>query len=150
MKRLKRWVVAFLAWEFLTLIKKDQSFKQWVVEKTWREKAKHILDWLFHFNKQIVEDVKEHFDTNALQDHIKKWATFVEAELQNLQKEMSAIKWKKDIITEELITTFQDRFAEIQQTAILIKDSITAFPLEEKINELKKLLESLAKWIKKQ
>ena len=63
---------------------------------------------------------------------------------------MSAIKWKKDIITEELITTFQDRFAEIQQTAILIKDSITDFPLEEKINELKKLLESLAKWIKKQ
>ncbi len=150
MKRLKRWVVAFLAWEFLTLIKKDQSFKQWVVEKTWREKAKHILDWLFHFNKQIVEDVKEHFDTNALQDHIQKWAVFVETELQNLQKEMSAIKWKKNIITEELITTFQDRFAEIQETALLIKESITEFPLEEKINELKKLLESLAKWIKKQ
>lgn len=150
MKRLKRWVVAFLAWEFLTLIKKDQSFKQWVVEKTWREKAKHILDWLFHVNKEIVDDVKEHFDTNALQDHIKKWAAFVETELQKLQKEMSALKWKKDIITEELITSFQDRFAEIQETAILIKDSITAFPLEEKINELKKLLESLAKWIKKQ
>jgi predicted nucleic acid-binding Zn-ribbon protein len=150
MKRLKRWVVAFLAWEFLTLIKKDQSFKQWVVEKTGRDKAKHILDWLFHFNKQIVEDVKEHFDTNALQDHIEKWAAFVETELQNLEKEMSALKWKKNMLTEELITTFQDRFTEIQQTAILIKDSITAFPLEEKINELKKLLESLAKWIKKQ
>ena len=105
---------------------------------------------LFHFNKQIVEDVKEHFDTNALQDHIQKWATFVESELQNLQKEMSALKWKKNVLTEELITTFQDRFAEIQKTALLIKESVHDFPLEEKINELKKLLESLAKWIKKQ
>jgi hypothetical protein len=44
----------------------------------------------------------------------------------------------------------QERLAAFTRTALLIKDQIADFDVEKKIQELKKILESLAKQAKKQ
>jgi len=150
MKRLKRWFIAFLVGEFFTLFKKDKKFKQGVVEKDWLEKVKHIFEGLFDFNKQLVGDAKEHFDMQALETHLQKWVAWVEEEYLNLSQEFQSLKWKWTEVTNEFISQLQQRFDQFTHTALLIKDQISAFDVQEKIQELKKTFEGLAKQAKKQ
>ena len=150
MKRLKRWFVAFLVWEFFTLFKKDPKFKQGVIEKDGVDKIKHIFDWLLDFNKKLVEDAKEHFDTQALEEHLNQWVLWVEHEYASLSEEVNSLKEQWAIVTQEVVLVLQERFAIFTRTALLIKDQIANFDIEKKIQELKKILESLAKQAKKQ
>lgn len=150
MKRLKRWFIAFFLGQFLTLFKKDSRFKKWVIEKNWFEKVKHILDGLLDFNKELVDDAREHFDTQALEEHVHKWVVWVEEEHQRLLQEFETLKTKWTVVTSQLIWELQHRFDAFTHTALLVKEQITAFNVQEKIQELKKILESLAKQAKKQ
>ncbi len=145
MKRLKWWIVAFLAGEFLTMMKKDDEFKQWVTEKTGWEKVKHILDWLFDFNKQLVEEVKEKFDSTLLEDQLHQGRDRVLKEYERLTHEIEIIKAKGTILTQEMQIQLQERFDALQHTAELVKETITEFPVQEKLAALKKTLDSFAK-----
>lgn len=150
MKRFKRWFLALLLGEFLTLFKKDPAFKQWVLEKKGFEKVKHVFDGLFDFNKQLVEEVKEQFDTQALEKHLHEWVAWVEREYGSLVEELQPLKVKWATVTHELLVQLQARFDAFSHTALLIKDQISTFNVQEKIAELKKTLENLAKPTKSQ
>jgi hypothetical protein len=150
MKRFKRWFLAFLVGEFFTLFKKDKQFKQWVIEKTGLEKIQHIVEWLLNFNKELVEDAKEHFDTEALETHLQQWVSRVEHEYAELVEQLEPLKVKWGTITHEFLAQLQQRFETFSHTALLVKEKISSFDVEEKIQEMKKIFENLAKQIKKQ
>lgn len=150
MKRLKRWFIAFLVGEFLTLFKKDESFKKGVVEKTWSEKIQHIFDGLLHFNKELVKDTQGFFDTQALETHLQQWVTRVEQEYKQLLAQIEPLKKSSTAITHEFLEDIYLRFDAFSHTALLIKDKITAFDVEKKIQERKKILETVAKKVQKQ
>jgi hypothetical protein len=121
-----------------------------VIEKDGLDKIKHIFEWLLDFNKRLVEDAKEHFDTQALEEHLNQWVLWVEKEYTYLLQESFLLKEKWETLTQEVIAELQERFAVFTRTALLIKDQIVDFDIEKKIQELKKILESLAKQAKKQ
>ena len=73
-----------------------------------------------------------------------------EHEYASLSEEVNSLKEQWAIVTQEVVLVLQERFAIFTRTALLIKDQIANFDIEKKIQELKKILESLAKQAKKQ
>lgn len=120
-----------------------------MLEKTWWEKAQHIFDWLLNFNKELVEDVKERFDTEALETHLQQWVHRVEHEYAELLEQLEPLKVKSTTITQEFLAQLQQRFETFSHTALLVKEKISSFDVEEKIQELKKIFEHLTKQVKK-
>lgn len=149
MKRLKRWVVAFLIGEFFTLLKKDKQFKKWVIEKEGVEKVTHIFQWLFTFNKQLVEDARDQFDAHAFQENLHQGVDRVQKEYAALRDEFAALK-ATGFPSEAVREALQKRFDAFSETALLIKEHISSFDAKSVLEEFKKVFESLAKQSKNQ
>lgn len=72
MKKLLRWALAVLTWEFLVLQKKDKEFTKELKTKQWLSKVSYIFDKLLSFNTDLFHEAKstvESLDKETLQEH---------------------------------------------------------------------------------
>lgn len=120
-----------------------------MIEKEGFEKIAHIFQWLFAFNKQLVEDARDQFDAHALQEHLHQGVERVQKEYASLRDEFVTLQ-KTWFPSEAVRAALQKRFELFSETALLIKEHITSFDTKSVLEEFKKVFESLAKQSKNQ
>ena len=144
--RLKRWIVAFLAGELVTLVKKDSNFQKGIKHTSGWEKIKYVLDSLFHFNKEIAQDVQQQIDFQQLKTQLNEWVDRVKVEYTALEKQLKELISDWTAIGGKIVTELTNRFQHLQESTEIVKQDLSSdFPLEKKMAELKKLIEDLAK-----
>lgn len=144
--RIKRWIIAFLAGELITLTKKDRTFRQGIKRASGREKITYVFDTLFNFNKELVKDVQEQVDFEQLKARLDQGVARVQQEYASLQEQLKELITTGNAAGEEIVTQLKERFSRLQESAEMIKQEFSSdFSLDKKMAELKKLIEDLAK-----
>ena len=139
MKNIKRWVLAVLAWQLVTLWKKDTTFRQWITKaNSPLDKLKAAFDWLFSFNKELVSNVQD-----ANYDELKtKAVSWFEDERTSLEEKLH--EWEEKVHTRsadklpEYVDMLEKHLAIYEEKALRWKDKVAdEVHLDEIVTTLK-------------
>lgn len=138
MKKLKRWIAALLAGQFLVLRKKDSSFKkQFNKKKTNWDKIKYVAEKLFAFNKDLIEEGKQTIQS-----------TDIKAEYEALKEKIShatqSFEWLTSLKKQELIDELTEQYTALTKKAKALEaDLDEKYWWKDKRKELKAMLAKL-------
>ncbi len=140
MKQLKRWISALLIWEFVALWHKDANFKKKIKKAQWpASKFKIIFDWLFDFNKKIIDDL-QHTNLEEMKGKAINW---FEKETLSLEETLSQREANFENRSDEKLPIYlmwlETQFDKFETKALKWKDKIIDdYELESKVQIFKK------------
>ncbi len=124
MKKLKRWLVALLAWELLVLSQKDKNFKKDLTKAQGVDKIKVVFDWLFNFNKKILNDLQATNLKDVKQTTIQRFekeSALLEEKLDTRENEFSS--WSDEKLPIYLMW-LETQFIWFEKKALAWKDKL--------------------------
>lgn len=146
MKKVKRWITALLAGELLVLWHKDKAFKKSLKKANGVDKLKVVFDGLFHFNKQVVEDLQH---TNFEEMKKKAIARFdhekILLEEKLTERESDFTNWSDEKLPIYLMW-LETQFKAYEKKALARQDRLSKeYKLEKTVNLFKKRVEKAKK-----
>lgn len=144
MKKLKRWLAALLIGEFVTLWHKDEQFKNNIQEaKNPLDKVKIVFDWLFNFNKKVIQDIQQtNFEKLKIKaiNRFDKEKILLDEKLTHREDNLDSRSQEKAPI---YLMGLEDQFEKFKKKASAWKERIIEeYDLEETIALLQKRIEN--------
>jgi len=152
MKKLKRWILAFLLWELVVISHKDKTFKKQLNKKKGFEKVKFLFQSLFHFNKTLIDEGKESIKDMDLPTKVEEKIEQTKIWAEN---EYEHIKWKveeleknwKDLDKKYIQATLQKlekEYAPVYKKVVTISKKLDKkYDLKNKFVDIKKHITKL-------
>lgn len=152
MKKFKRWILAFLLWELLVISQKDKTFKKQCVKKKGFEKVKFVIQSLFNFNKDMINESKESIQEMDLPtkvgEKIEQTKIWAENEYKHLQWKIEELEknWK-DLDKKYIQTTLaklEKEYTPVYKKVVAISKGLDKkYDLQNKFVDIKKHITKL-------
>lgn len=146
MKKAKRWIAALLAGELLVLRHKDKAFKKSLKKANGLDKLKVVFDGLFHFNKQVVEDLQH---TN-FEEMKKKAISWFDHERVLLEEKLTARESDFASRSDEKLPIYlmwlENQFQAYEKKTLARQDKLSKeYNLEKTVKMFKKRIDKANK-----